>query len=309
MRFVTTPTRPLTRIGIGLAAVGVLALPGLPHTPELRLVAATRSVTAPADGAYWHTRVVMETTHPRQLGSGPNRYWANTQRIFESWRSPEGKGWTGLRNLGARPKGAADEKAWRRDGSPATWNRAADGRSVSLTTKPDTGRLLPPKGPAAFSLAGQRLSYQELQLLPADPSGLKNWLRTAARVLAGEQAAGDIVDDTVTQELTHLLYESPVPKRVRTAAYQALRSTPGVRSLGKIDDSLGRTGEGLTIGRRQQGTTVSTTEVIVDTGTMLLLADGLKTTVNGKPLLEKTWTETVVQVGWTDDEPSIPGLP
>jgi hypothetical protein len=311
MKFVTTPIRPLIAIGIGLAAVGVLALSGLPDTPDLRLAAATQAVTAPAEGAYWHTRTLWKMTHPRQFGSGANRYWVEEQRLMEEWASPDGKIWSGYRPLGVRPKSAADEKAWRRDGSPTTWSRTAEGTTVSLSTKPDKGGVSPAKGrPATFFLAGQQLSYEELQRLPADPAGLKTWLEKAARAA---KAPDDAVDGYVTQALPSLLHEVPVPKEVRTAAYEALPTMPGVRSLGKVKDARGRTGEGLSIDhgqtRQKKDTVAAKTQVIVDTDAMVLLASSFETTLNGKPFLNKTMTETMLQVGWTNDKPSIPALP
>ncbi|SNS39275.1 hypothetical protein SAMN05216276_1008209 [Streptosporangium subroseum] len=307
MRFVTTPIRPLIAIGVGLAAVGVIALSGLPDAPDLRLMASPRSVTAPEEGAYWRTRTLWKMTHPRQLGHGANRYWVEEQRLMEDWTSPVGKGWSGYRPLGVHPKSAADEKAWRRDGSPTTWKRTADGTVVSLSAKPDRGTVAPVKGrPSTFFLAGQQLSYEELQRMPSDPAGLKTWLGEAAR--AAKAPIGG-VDGYVTRALPSLLHEVPVSKEVRTAAYQALRAMPGVRSLGKVKDARGRVGEGLSFVLQKQDTLVATTQVIVDTGTMLLLAGSLKTTIDGKPFPNKTWTETMLQVGWTDDEPSVPALP
>ncbi|WP_030924317.1 hypothetical protein [Streptosporangium amethystogenes] len=316
MKFATTPIRPLTAIGVGLAAVGVIALSGPPSTPDLRLAAATGAVTAPAQGAYWHTRTLFKITHPRQLGSGSNRYWVEEQNISESWTSPDGRSWFGFRKLGTRPKSAADEKAWRRDGSPTRWSRTAEGTTVSLSTTPNKGRVVLTKGPASFPVAGQQLSYEELQRLPADPTGLKNWIEKAVRVPKAEPDAEipeDAVDGQVTGTLTMLLHEVPVPKEVRVAAYRALPTMPGVRSLGKVKDALGRTGEGFSIDHRQARQknlkVVAKTDVIIDTDAMSLLAENLKSTRNGKPFLNKTWTRTMLQVGWTDDKPSVPALP
>jgi hypothetical protein len=311
MRFVPAPVRPLIAIGIGigigLAAVGVLALPGPQDMPNPRLAASTQSVTAPAEGAYWHTRKLSKTTHPRQLGRGANRYWVEEAELVEEWASPDGKAWFGYRPLGVRPKSAADEKAWRRDGSPTTWNRTAEGMVVSLSTKPDKGTVGPvPDSPATFHVAGQQLSYEELQRLPADPVGLKAWLEKAGKV---GKVPGNVIDRYVTQALVSLLHEVPVPKEVRTAAYEALPTMPGVRSLGKIKDARGRTGEGLSAISQKEDTLLVTTQVIVGTDTMSLLADSVKTTIDGKPSPNETSTATLLQVGWSNDKPSIPALP
>jgi hypothetical protein len=307
MRFATTQIRPLIAIGIGLAAVGVIALP---DTPDPQLTAAAQTVAAPAEGTYWHTKTLWTMTHSRQFGRGANRYWVEEPRLEEQWTSPDGKTWFGSRPLGVRPKSAVDEKAWRRDGSPIILNRTAGGMVVSLSTKPAKGMVSPVKGETTFHLAGQKLSYEELQRMPAEPTGLKAWLGKAARV---SKVADDHVDDYVTRSLIQLLHESPVPKEVRIAAYEALPTMPRVHPLGKTKDAQGRIGEGLSFSSKQRensmqkGTIVDTTQVIVDTDAMLLLADSQKTTINGKTALDAT--STMLQVGWTDDEPSVPALP
>ncbi|WP_371784618.1 hypothetical protein [Streptosporangium subroseum] len=315
--FTTAPLRSLIAIGagagVGLSVVGVIALSGPPNTPGPRLATAAQSVTAPAEGAYWHRRTLSRTIHPRQLGRGANRYWVEERQLVEDWVSPDGKAWFGYRPLGTRPKSPADEKAWRRDGSPTTWNRTAEGTVVSLSTKADKGRVDPVKGrPSTFLLAGQWLSYEELQRLPAEPAGLKAWLGQAARVA---KVPDDDIDDQVTRTLPSLLHEVPVSKEIRTAAYRALSTMPGVRSLGKVKDERGRIGDGLSIvseqTNREKVTSVDRTQMIIDTGEMVLLSRAIRLTgkINGKPLPETNTTVTMLQVGWTDDEPSVPALP
>jgi hypothetical protein len=176
----------------------------------------------------------------------------------------------------------------------------------SLTTEPMKGR------PPTFLLAGQQLSYEELQRLPADPAGLRTWLEKATRIA---KVPDDRVDEHVTQALPSLLHEVPVSKEIRTAAYLALSTMPGVRPLGKVKDERGKIGEGLSVvyeqTNREKVTSVDRIQMIVDTGAMMLLfrAFRLTTKVNGKPLPETDMTETMLQVGWTDDEPSVPALP
>ncbi|MFG1686339.1 hypothetical protein ACGFNP_39675 [Nonomuraea sp. NPDC049269] len=310
MKLVTTPIRAMIAVGTGLTAVSAIALlgppaaPGLLDAPDLRL---TATVTTPAEGTYWHTKTLWKTTHPRQLGSGSNRYWVEEQRLQELWTSRDGKAWFGFRTLGTRPKSAADEKAWRRDSSPTKWSRTADGRTVSLSTKPDKGRVGAVKGPGTFFLDGQQLTFEEVQRLPADPSGLKTWLAKAARV---SRVPEDRVEGNVREALPTLLRDLPAPKEVRTAAYQALLTMPGVRSLGTAKDSLGRTGVKVSIDQEQTRDEDSVrTEMIVDTDEMVQLAQNQTTKLNGKLFVNKTYAETLFQVGWTDAAPSVPALP
>ncbi|MEV0145428.1 MULTISPECIES: hypothetical protein [unclassified Nonomuraea] len=308
MKFASAPVRPLIALGAGLAAVGAAALLGLPSlakAPEMRFTAAT---SAPPGGTYWHTKVLWKETHPRQLGSGKNRYWVVEQLLAEEWSTPDGRSWLGSRNPGTYPKGAADRKAWRRDGSPARWTRAADGQTVSLSTQPDKGHVSPVRGDNTFSLAGQKLTYDEVQRLPANPDRLKSWLAGAARVSREMN-----VDMSVTEALPELLYLLPAPKEVRAAAYQALLTMPSVKSGGKATDGVGRAGAALSIAYPATGEKGKAmglrVDLIVDTGTMLMLSKGQTTLLDDKPFLDKTSTETVLEAGWTDAGPAVPTLP
>ncbi|MGS2642427.1 hypothetical protein [Streptosporangium sp. LJ11] len=313
MKLATAPVRPLIAVGTGLAAaVGAVALLGLPSVmkaPETRL-AATES--APPEGAYWHTRVLTQHTGPRQMGSGANRYWVVEQRLSETWTAPDGKAWFGYRKAGAYPKSAADRKAWRRDGSPAKWTRTADGQVVKLSTEPDKGHVGPVRGnDDKFFLAGQRLTYDEVQRLPADPNVLKSWLSEAARVQRVKQ---NDVDQYVTGALPGMLSQLPAPKNVRAAAYQALLTMPAVRSRGESKDSMGRAGAALSIDHpkavQKDGLTIKdTTYLIVDTGTMLLLSESQTTKISGKLSLNETRTRTMLEAGWTNTAPAVPALP
>ncbi|MFI6787675.1 hypothetical protein ACIBG4_10115 [Nonomuraea sp. NPDC050383] len=308
MKFATAPVRRLIALSAGLAALGAAALVGLPgpaRAPEMRLTAAT---SAPPGGAYWHRKVLWKETHQRQLGSAGNRYSVVEQGLLERWTAPDGRSWVGSRTLGTYPQSAADRKAWRRDGSPAKWARAADGQTVSLSTQPGKGHVSPERGDNTFNLAGQKLTYDEVQRLPADPNRLKSWLAEAAR------AAREMnVDMSVTEALPELLYLIPAPKEVRAAAYQALLTTPGVKSRGKATDGMGRAGAALSYGYPdtvEKGKTMGLrTDLIVDTGTMLLLSKAHTTLIDGKPFPDKTSTETVLQAGWTDAQPAVPSLP
>ncbi|GAA3192533.1 hypothetical protein [Nonomuraea roseoviolacea] len=301
----TVPVRPL----IALAAVGatvLLGLPGPARTPELRL---TGAASAPPGGAYWHTRELWEETSPRQLGGGSHRYWVVEPLVTERWSAPDGRSWVGSRRPGAYPKSAADRESWRRDGSPTKWTRTADGRPLSLSGRPDKGSVGPERGDGSFALARQRLTYDELQRLPADPDGLKSWLTRAARVQSTKET---FVDSLVTQALTSLLHELPVPKEVRAAAYRALPTMPGVRVKGTAKDGAGRTGTALSIdpvGATPKDALVARSTLIVDAGAMVLLADDVRATMDGKPFLEGTGTRTILQAGWTDAAPAVPALP
>lgn len=314
-----TPIRRLTAIGIGLAAVGAIALSSPQPMPALRLAAAAQAVTAPAEGAYWHTRTLWKGTYSHQLGRGKNRYWVEKQEVSERWTALDGRTWRGFRELGVRPKSAADERAWRRDGSPTTWTRTANGMTASLSTKPDEGRLLLDLGARGapligFDLVDRMLSYEQARALPTDPAGLKAWIDKASRD-PNSGVSDDFRESYVRGQLVGMLSDAPV-KEVRAAAYEALPTMPGVRSLGKAEDPQGRTGQGFLVdlgqgsgGSQQKRVIAATERLVVDTGTMTPLSVEVKTSMDDEPFPAKTSTTVTLQIGWTDGKPAVPALP
>ncbi|MDP9848272.1 hypothetical protein [Streptosporangium lutulentum] len=294
MAFATTPTRRLITLGVALA-VGATVL-GAP--------AATAAT--PSEGAYWHTRELTTSIHPWRFGTDSAPYSLVQQEIVEGWDVPDGRSWFGYRELGSLPKSAADKKAWQRDGSPSTWDESIDGKTVKLSTKPSKG-IVTPGRKQPFLLMEQRLTYDEVQRLPADPSRLKDWLTKAAQASREVDLVGSL-----TYTLTQLLYDLPAPKEVRAAAYQALLTLPGVRADGNAKDNLGRSGAAVVI-ERSSGTGKEAHSVkerlIVDTGRMVLLSHNQTGTVGGKASAQLFHDKTLIEVGWTDSRPAVPALP
>ncbi|MFI6630481.1 hypothetical protein ACIBI7_16565 [Nonomuraea fuscirosea] len=295
MTSTTTPARRLIILGVALAAgAAVLGTPAA--------VAAT-----PPAGAYWHTRTLMTEPHPGRFGTRAHPYSLVERFVGVRWNAPDGRAWYGGQTLGTLPKTAADRKAWRRDGSPSTWSESLDGRTVKLSSKPGRGSVSPAlKGHDQFEFAGQRLTYDEVQRLPADPAQLKAWLMKAGQV-GREMDLAAWVEET----LPLLLHDIPAPKQVRAAAYQALLSLPGARVDGEAKDELGRSGAALVIDRpggKAKGAPPTRVRMIVDTGRMLLLAVDQLGTSGGRASAEWSYRKTLVEVGWTDAPPAAPAL-
>ncbi|MEU6722563.1 hypothetical protein ABZ917_02490 [Nonomuraea wenchangensis] len=297
MKLATAPIRPLVSLGVGLA-MGATALLGAPGA----------AAAAPPEGGYWHTRSLMTLTHPWRFGSRSDSYALVQRRVSETWQAPDGKTWFGYRDLGTLPKSAADRKAWQRDGSPSTWDESIDGKTVKLSATPAKGSVGPVRDQNQFFLAGQNLTYDEVQRLPADPGTLKDWLRRAGQV---GRVPGDALDGWVAGSLPSLLHSLPVTKEVRAAAYQALLTMPDVRADGVAKDTLGRSGAVVLIERKGGGKSKSSsrTRLIVDTGRMVLLSREQKALDDGKQVPGKDSHETLVEVGWTNTPPAVPALP
>lgn len=292
MKFATTPARrSLIALSVGLAAF---------------LGTPAAAVAAPPEGAYWHTRALTLTTHPWRFGTKSDPYSLVEQRVDETWTAPDGRTWSGYRELATLPKSAADRKAWQRDGSPAKWSESIDGKTVKLFTHPYHGHVAQVRNQTSFQLAGQWLTYDEVQRLPADPNRLKDWLTRAGQVSRiPEQAIGR----WLTSTLPEILYTIPAPKEVRAAAYQALLTMPGVHAEGNATDTLGRSGAAVLIRESGGGDeTLETMRLVVDTGRMVLLSESQTMTLNGKLFVPKS-DKTLIEVGWTNSPPTAPALP
>ncbi|MCA2227710.1 hypothetical protein [Nonomuraea aurantiaca] len=291
----------------------IAAVAGLVFTGAL----AVPAQATPPEGKYWRVDMILSRTHPRPVGSG---YWLAERQVSTDWRSPEGKSWTGFRTLGARPKTEKDEAAWRADGSPKSWTYRTEGMKISLSTEPGAGHVGPTKGvPKGFRLGEKWVTYQQLQELPSDPAALKRyvvanlktWIKEAADEAKTTSPNSKIedwesrLDSYVAIELSRMLWENPVPQKVRSAAFQAFKTTKGVTDLGRAQDSLNRSGQKFALPTLATKGTVLKQQLLVDTKTMTLLAEYTDTTLNGKPFLANTKVETY-KVGWTNEAPAVP---
>ncbi|GGS93273.1 hypothetical protein GCM10010156_59400 [Planobispora rosea] len=325
-------------------APGASGQPGGPEAASttlsgrsILLAAASTAAAEPAvPGSYWRVRKLYRQTHPERLGRGQNRYWVVESRLTEQWVARDGRVWSGSRTLGTHPASAADEAAWRRDGSPAEWSS----RGRVLSTSPEKGRLREATGKVPFSMAGREMTTEQIRGLPADPAALREWVGAAVReagIGGGETTltstagptggtaqdapgpTGGTAENTpggspepddgvVADALSGLLWSKPSPPAVRAAAYRALAELPNVRYLGEATDERGRRGAAFSF--TTSFTTSSTEQVtvqrtlIIDPGSSQVLSS----TTTGLPGVKGEQVEVVLKAGWTDDEPSPPGL-
>ncbi|WP_436762477.1 hypothetical protein [Streptosporangium sp. V21-05] len=293
----------------------VTVLAGLLLTGPL---AAPAGAATPPEGDYWRVEVVQTRDHPRPVGSG---YRVTERSVVVDWQTPEGsKKWGAYRDLGAHPASEKDRAAWKADGSPASWTYRTEGMKVSLSTKPGKGRVTRVKNWSnGFRLFGEGefVTYQQLQSLPADPAALRAymvkdvraWIDKAAEEAKTTSPKSTIDDWTanldryVAEYATRLLYENPVPFEVRSAAYRVLRTTKGVKDLGRAKDPLNRSGQRFAlppfVRKDLKGWSLEE-RFVVDTTTMTLLAHYVDSGDKGKSRVD------YYKVGWTDDRPAIP---
>jgi hypothetical protein len=190
--------------------------------------------------------------------------------------------------LGAKPLTAADIAAWKRDGSPTTFDittptfnkvtqkPGTTHRKVNSAAGPVRGVLDRAPHQGRFVLGSQDVTLAQLQALPSDPAALKSKLVAIHQ----QPHRGDgLADDNrwLTEALFTLVGGAPVRNETRAAAYRLLADLPGITNLGTVRDTLGRTGKGVAFidGTPQTTGNHSTSQrrLIIDPATGLPLAD------------------------------------
>ncbi|MGW4500845.1 CU044_5270 family protein [Micromonospora sp. NPDC004336] len=278
---------------------------------DILLAAAGRAEQAPAEtGRYWHVKTV-DVYGPTRVGTGADAYSLLRSSVNESWdaREPRDASWTGFRDLGARPRAAEDERAWRAAGSPTTWRLDVDGPSkLVLSTRPGKGDLSRDPEPPRYLEDLGELTLEQVRQLPAEPGALRGWVtdRIRADKDMGNPAPGSALSDRLLFGfLSRLLLDTPAPPKVRAAAFRVLADIPGVRGLGTVQDERGRSGQGVEF---RSG--AETEWLIVDTATHRLLASRIVSTPKGAPAYGGKESSTLVLTAeWSDAAPRVPALP
>jgi hypothetical protein len=283
-------------------------------TRAVLLAAADKAEQAPATGKYW--RVTQMYLLPIEVGPNARPYTVADARIVETWTSKTGAVWVGQRRAGAKPKTPKDEKAWRLDGSPTRWDRGAadtvSGGRVYIRTTPDKGMVSQPSkgGPLRVPIAGDEPSFADVQNLPTDPAALTR--------LAEQRATSEGVHDQrvearteqarralAANQLVLLLTTTPVPPKVRAAAFRALADMPGIRSEGKARDGRGRPGVAFSLSI-PDSTARTSIRLIIDPATSQVLSEEV---VSGPAGKGKERTILYLGAAWTNETPRPPALP
>lgn len=321
--------RRLPTIGIAVAAaaaaaaVAVVALPSQeapapdqqvltePSARDVLLVAAEQAeADAGRTGRFWHVRTVSGSqVGLRPVGTAPDTYELERRVVTESWASLDGSepDWHGSRDLGVRPATPADEEAWRRDGSPTSWNLGYDAeleRDNVVTTAPAEGTLFE-RSPLAQVVPG--LTAREVRDLPTDAAALRAFLESNRTPRPDEptdpEGRRQLVDHYLFTRATMLIAETPAPPAVRAAALRLIADLGGVTSTGTVTDALGREGTGITLVWRS-GAGTDTVELVIDQKTGTLLGSR-HTGAEGEKVL-KTSYSAVLSSDWTDAAPAVP---
>ena len=258
---------------------------------EVFLVAAEQTARTAGSGKY--VRVESDSGERTEVGPRSHPYAIMRRHHEDRWTptEPGGTFAIGVRDLGAKPAGKADEEAWKADGSPKQWTqKSPDGLpDIVISTEPGgmTGYQRV-KGDIGQVLGGAPITAKELAALPTDPAKLRAWL--LARFKQNDSTEPADYSLFVSGEL--LITQLPITPAVRAATFRMLATVGGVKMLGTKKDQLGRSGEAVGFFRKG-----SESRVIVDTA-------------NGQILGVEAWHgdtlehyQVIVALGYTNDNP------
>ncbi|WP_433011009.1 CU044_5270 family protein [Kribbella sp. CA-294648] len=275
---------------------------------EVLLVAAAQEEKAEAtSGKYFRVRTVYtaewtvgadgKVTCCASTPAGPGGYKLHELKVMEKWTGLKGgTAWQGTRSLGAKPATAADVAAWKRAGSPTSWNAGpsdtVDQRDLIISSKPGKGTLLEQKDMAdRYFELGENGTLQDVLQLPTTPEGLRAWLLKQKAVRAPD--ATDV--SAIAQIASGLLSDTPAPPKVRAAAFRLLASLEGATVKQGVSDVVGRKGTAVAFSFPAYKLEL---QLIIDPKTGKLLSSRHTGGKNG--------ASTVLVSGWTNNAPQVP---
>ncbi|WP_433352811.1 CU044_5270 family protein [Microtetraspora malaysiensis] len=302
---------------VGVAAAGLaVAVTLVPHSADdrsaepaargLLLAAAEQTMNAAtADGRYWHTRGVNSGG---LLSSG--RTSSGVCRD-ETWvaRSPEDPSWWIVHSWtrldavkGAQPPKKGEWSSDQAHFTCARGNRAVDD---DTGTTPSATRLndFAEPGSSWPNVNGKAVSVADIERLPTEPEALRE-------VLIRWQGPGMVSDgrrdEILFEQAAELLLELPAPSGVRAALFRLMADLPEVRSLGGVRDPLGREAVGVAFRSCEPGYGTES-QVLFDRDTGRLLSVGRSVGERGCADLRPAGWSAVLESGWTDESPKVPG--
>ena len=326
------PVRPKRRVrlrlaGVGLgavaaaAAVAVVATSGAPvdHRPvaggpvtarQILLTAATQAEQA-VSGRYWHSHTIIGQGYP--VSGGYSILGARME--IDQWTAsrPADDNVYFSRFAGAIPETASDQAAWKRAGSPSKWTVFSGGHYIPQTTQPaawDRSVLTPAQRAAMAKpmkngcrqqCPGMTMTEQQGKALAADPQKL------SALVFPTTGKGGKSVTSGDIMSAFGFLAGQPVSADVRAEVFRLLAKVPGIRAIGHVKDSEGRTAVALAA-PSQDGDTAVDTELLLDPASYQIL--GTQDVVvqagpefRGMKVGSIFTNQVVVSVGWTNEVP------
>jgi hypothetical protein len=299
-------------------APGVAAPPAGPQpdpgAPQLLLAAAGQAESTAGTGRYWRVARITEGSLYAPVRVRGETFYVSERWITETWtpRDRDEQAWEGRRSLGFQPRTAEDEAAWKRAGSPRSFDLGpgdtTDGSHVIRRMDPGPAELT--RSTAGGDYAS-RYGALGLADLPTDPAGLR-----AAVEKVIKKRGTEPTDAAVFSLLGNLLTEAPAQPELRAAAFTVLSTLSGVVNAGPRADVTGREGVALELKQAVEqpggGTFVDRSWLILEPENHRLLGGGMQGTMagrDGRPDITKGGKESsaaVVIAQWTDQRPVPP---
>ncbi|SEG38340.1 hypothetical protein SAMN05444920_102806 [Nonomuraea solani] len=291
------------------------------------VLAAASQAERQEQGRYWYTH--QRTAFPAfALGKGGG-YVVEERYEYFHWTGrarDDGQAFFG-RDFAGAPQTEGDVEAWREAGSPEKWKIRSSGLTRTVGSKSGEWEADSPKDEGGvFNIPGiGAYTYAELQKFPTEPAELREVLcegrvrlmpEVAKQLRRGGLGAAPKRCDKASQVLNKVfftLHETPVPPKVRAGLMRLLADYPGVRRLGTVTDSIGRSGVGLAASfEAADGRGTIQRDLVFDqeTGAVLGSRD---TMVKPGPKAQEwqvpgrvvnDWL--VLGSGWTDTKPGLP---
>ncbi|MCP2353396.1 hypothetical protein HD597_000416 [Nonomuraea thailandensis] len=201
--------------------------------------------------------LLMAATSAEHIPQGTGTYW----HITRTFQGPDGpqvqESWT-----------TRDGHRWSRDAAP--------------------GAVV--EDPAPFRLMGAEIGFEELEGLPSDPEELKARIAGRPRndnAMMPADRQGKLVTPLIT-----LITDLPTPAQVRSAAFEALAATPGVKNAGPVEggqELLIPLSESLEI------------RMVVDPEAARVARANILLTAEGGAVLSRSYISVTTE--WTDELP------
>jgi hypothetical protein len=294
-----------------------------PSARQMLLAAATAVATtkAPVSGAYWRTSTVSGMD-----AISPDRGYV-IRRLFskDEWlaRRPGAQSWWVTQSLGAKPLTPEDQAAWRKAGSPTRWKYPLDMSGYVGANSSEVVRAEAEKKTAARlrgkwkgsggSLTKELLTWDEIRRIPSGERELRAYLE---QLVTAPTKSGDSGQDprslepALQEACMQIVFGLPASPAVRASAYRLLATMPTLKSLGRMKDPLGRTGEAFGYQVAPGSGRKDPLEIawVIDPATGSPLARSMTTTVEltGGRTAKTTGFTAYRQMGWTDAKPSLP---
>ncbi|MEV7908283.1 CU044_5270 family protein, partial [Streptomyces anulatus] len=175
---------------------------GLATAAAAAVAVIATGVTTPAAPVSGRDVLLMAAASAERTPQGSGTYW----HVRSEWSGsdiPPMESWT------------------RRDGR--RWTKGEPGDPP--------GAVVPSSN--SLSLKGAEVSFEDLERLPTDPEALKTWI-VERRGNADDMSLSEQRGDPLLPLIT-LISELPTPPEVRSTAFRALATTPGVKGTGPVE--------------------------------------------------------------------------